>query len=73
MHSTGKMRIGVNNVLRAHPKKHSLVHSVRKCSRAHPDGVADLLWVEVVVDEPVDDRRDLGLDQRLADRLWHNG
>ena len=33
---------------------------------AHP-----YLGVEIVVDEPVDDCRDLGLDQGLADRLWH--
>ena len=48
------------------PKKRSLVHSIRKCSRAHPDGVADLLWVEVVVDEPVDDGWQLGLHQGVA-------
>ena len=33
---------------------------------AHP-----YLGVEVVVDEAVNDGRDLGLDQGLADRLWH--
>ena len=65
MHSTGKMRIGVNNFENI-PKKRSLVHSIRKCSRAHPDGVADLLWVEVVVDEPVDDGWQLGLHQGVA-------
>ena len=59
------MRIGVNNFENI-PKKRSLVHSIRKCSRAHPDGVADLLWVEVVVDQPVDDGRQLGLHQGVA-------
>merc|ERR1719288_432430 len=75
------MRIGGNNfyghVLKTLQKKRSLVHSIRKCSRAqkhsirkcswaHPDGVADLLRVEVVVDEAVDDGGQLGLHQRVA-------
>merc|ERR1712112_605380 len=47
-------------------KKRSPVHSIRKCSWAHPDGVADLLRVEVVVDEAVDDGGQLGLHQRVA-------
>merc|ERR1711928_138163 len=37
-----------------------------KCSWAHADGVADLLWVEVVVDQPVDDGGQLGLHQGVA-------
>ena len=37
-----------------------------KFSWAHPDGVADLLWVEVVVDQPVDDGGQLGLHQGVA-------
>merc|ERR1712140_36792 len=53
-------------VLKTLPKKRSPVHSIRKCSWAHPDGVAHLLWVEVVVDEAVDDGGQLGLHQRVA-------
>merc|ERR1711910_18049 len=70
MHSAGKMRIGGNNfygnVLETPPKKRSQEHSIRKCSWAHPDGAADLLRVEVVVDEAVDDGGQLGLHQRVA-------
>merc|ERR1719352_2160304 len=39
---------------------------LRKYSRAHADGVADLLGVEVVVDQAVNDGRQLGLHQRVA-------
>ena len=42
---------------------------VVKCSRAHPDGVADLLGVEVVVDEAVDDVGEVGLHQGVAQQL----
>ena len=38
---------------------------------ARADAATELLWVEVVVDQPVDDRWDLRLDKGLADRLWH--
>merc|ERR1711997_857904 len=70
MHSAGKMRIGVNTfygrVLETLPKKCSREHSIRKYSWAHPDGVADLLRVEVVVDEAVDDGGQLALHQGVA-------
>merc|ERR1719352_598792 len=41
-------------------------HILKKCSRAHADGVADLLGVEVVVDQAVNDGGQLGLHQRVA-------
>ena len=56
---TGRPLKDSRNIL--HPAK-----DVVKCSRAHPDGVADLLGVEVVVDEAVDDGGELALHQGVA-------
>merc|ERR550517_1153802 len=77
MHSAGKMRIGVigsnHNIQlvdekcsRAYSKNFSTESADEKFSWAHADGVADLLGVEVVVDQPVDDGGQLGLHQGVA-------
>ena len=56
---TGRPLKDSRNIL--HPAK-----DVVKCSRAHPDGVADLLGVQIVVDEAVDDGGELALHQGVA-------
>ena len=76
MHSTCEMRIGVIGVnhyswrmkkcSKNTPKNFPSESFDEKCSWAHADGVADLLWVEVVVDQPVDDGGQLGLHQGVA-------
>merc|ERR1711971_1405601 len=65
MHSTGKMRKGV--IGGNHSSSWVLIKKIPKnVSRAHADGVADLLGVEVVVHQAVNDGRQLGLHQGVA-------
>merc|ERR1719180_767012 len=56
----------LKNVSQAHFEKCSRAHFEKMFSWAHADGVADLLGVEVVVDQAVNDGGQLGLHQCIA-------